>query len=206
MLEFFSRLVACLRLGFFSIGYKKRVAFLALVSVVVIGACLRPYFLANLSDMTMVQEGSRGEGNDDWDIWSRRMEMQDYRSIGDAFDYCEPKPNRRKVGKVMVHFDRKLGTVVATVACNFTMPVSVKKGTVHVVSKFHGRTMFDQKFKLCKAKVDTFKCPLSKGQVMRVYETFSLPKYIPKGHYTSTASVANQDGVCFVVAESNLRI
>ncbi|XP_031560519.1 putative phosphatidylglycerol/phosphatidylinositol transfer protein 2 [Actinia tenebrosa] len=209
MLEGISSMFSYIRYRFFSIGYKKRIVIqiLLLLFIAFVGVMLRPYFFANLAELDLFGEsGTRGNFTVGWDKWTGQMEKLGYRSIGDVYDQCEPESPRVKIGKVLIHFDKKLGTVIATIATNFTMPVSLSKGTVHITAQYHGRTLFDQKYDLCKAKVDTFKCPMKKGQKMRIYETFKLPKYIPKGHYTSYAKGSNDDEICFIMAESNLNV
>ncbi|KAK3737291.1 hypothetical protein QZH41_008199, partial [Actinostola sp. cb2023] len=169
-----------IRLRFFSIGYKKRIAIqiLLLLFLGVTGVMVKPLLFANLAELDMFNQfNQHSNSSAGWDKWSNEMARKGYRSIGDVYDHCVclcvclcisyPKSSRTKIGKVLIHFDKTLGQVVATATANFTMPVSLDKGTVHIIAQYHGQTLFDKKYDLCKTDVDTFKCPLTKGMYYR---------------------------------------
>jgi len=89
---------------------------------------------------------------------------------------------------------------------NTIVEATLNGGIVHVVAQFHGRTLHDVKHNVCKVDAKSFGCPMHKGQKLHVYESFKLPKYIPKGHYFATAKLINEDNVCLGMTESNLTI
>lgn len=113
---------------------------------------------------------------------------------------------RKKIGKIIIHYDPTERRVIGTAVANFTAKVSLKGGVVHVVAQFEGRTLYDVKHNVCKIEAATFGCPMHEGQELSIYEPFKLPRHIPKGNYFATAKLINEDGICLGMTESNINL
>lgn len=202
--EFFCRGWNSIRVRFWSIGYKKRLSLLILLLLFLGCFLVWTSLFVDLSDLNFAQ--GREDGVNDSTVWDKWVTANGLKSIGDIWDSCDPNDLRKMIGKVVIHYDSELKRVIGTAAANFTTKVSLNGGVVHVVAQFHGRTLYDVKHNVCKVEAKTFGCPMRKGQKMNIYETFKLPKYIPKGNYFATAKLLNEDGVCLGMTESSLSI
>lgn len=187
---------------FWSIGYKKRLflQFCVLLFIVVFGFFLWTSLFANLSDLKITQK-QHGNGSTAWDKWA---EDNGLKSIGDIWDSCDSNKARKKIGKVVIHYDAKKRRVIATAVANFTAKFSLNGGAVHVIAKYLGRSLYDVKHKICKLEAKTFRCPVEKGKEMYVNEQIMLPKYIPRGEYFATAKLISKHEECLAMTESNI--
>lgn len=200
--DYFCREWNSIRVRFWSIGYKKRL-FLLIIVLLVFG-CLVVWtsFFADLSDLNITQE--RQDDINDSTQWDQWVSENGLKAVGDIWDSCDHNDSRKKIGKVIIHYDAEQQRVIGTAVANFTAKVSLNGGIVHVVAQFHGRTLHEAKHNVCKVDAKSFGCPMHKGQKLHVYESFKLPKYIPKGHYYATAKLINEDDVCLGMTESSL--
>lgn len=190
------------RVRFWSMGYKKRLSLqLCFVMVTVLaGFLLWTNLFANLADLKIRQKTS-GNGSTIWDKW---VQDNGLKAIGDIWDACDPSMSRKKIGKLVIHYDYEQRRVIATAVANFTAKISLHGGAMHVVAQYLGRTLYDRKHDICKVGAKTFSCPMEKGQKMHVYEAIKLPKHIPRGEYYAIAKLLNEHDKCLGMTESNI--
>lgn len=200
--DFFCRGWNAVRVRFWSIGYKKRIVLQGGIVICIALALFLVWtsLFADLADLDITQK-LEGNGSTIWDKW---VEERGLKSIGDIWDGCDPSKPRKKIGKVVIHYDSKQKRVIATAVSNFTAKVSLHGGAVHILAKFRGHTLYDVEHDICKLDAESFSCPMHKGQKVYVHEAIKLPKMIPRGEYYSSAKLLNEKEECLGMTESDI--
>lgn len=193
-----------IRVRFWSIGYKKRLALLVILLLVLVCFLVWSSLMVDLSDLKFAD--GKGDGVNDGSVWDKWVIANGLRAIGDIYDNCDHNGVRKKIGKIVIHYDPTERRVIGTAVANFTAKVNLNGGVVHVVAQFQGRTLYDVKHNVCKLEATSFGCPMHEGQELSIYEPFKLPKYIPKGNYFASAKLLNEEGICLGMTESNLNL
>lgn len=88
MLELPRRVLYHAWVGYWNIGYKKRIAIQVVFVLVLISFIARPLFIANLSELSFFREKGANGSDILWEKWAHNAGYKYFKAIGDIYDIC----------------------------------------------------------------------------------------------------------------------
>ncbi|EDV26083.1 uncharacterized protein TRIADDRAFT_63886 [Trichoplax adhaerens] len=139
---------------------------------------------------------AKGENQMYWKKWLNDPNKVE---IGDVFRPC-PSSNqevicdREILGKIALVVDQETERLNVTYRAKTELEYDITKAGIHLKVTIDGLSAVDKQLEMCKmSNLTHISCPVRKG-LLKLHDSFALPKLLMKGSYSAEARLTNQHG------------